>query len=143
VSAPAVGDRVSFSYGIRMADGVVRVAGSVMVAIEPDDPSKHDDLDAQGRLWRYPHELAPIGGRPPADLVATACPHGEPHPSACPECVDTTPVPAEREEPERASGHSFGARWPGQCPGCNLPITPGQSVQRTNRKRYFHERCTP
>lgn len=144
---PDVGEEVSFPVGsgIHRETGTVRVAGHSMFAIEPADPSKvrPHDLDDQGRTWRYEHELGPVGGQPPGDVVATACPHGEPHPSACPECVDTTPVPAQAEEPERSSGYAFGAKWPGQCPGCDLPISPGQSVKRTNRKRYFHEGCTP
>ncbi len=144
---PAIGDRVSFPVGsgIYRATGTVRVSGVSVVGIEPDDFDKvrAHDVDDHGRVWRYHAEVGPVGGQPLDEVVATACPHGEPHPSACPECVDTTPAPAEVEEPERASGYSFGARWPGQCPGCDLPISPGQAVQRTNRKRYFHERCTP
>lgn len=142
-----MGDQVSFPVGsgIYRTTGRVAVVGASMVGIEPADLDRvrPHEVDDHGRVWRYHHEVGPVGGQPEGEAVVTACPHGEPHPSACPECVDTTPVPAPVEEPERASGYAFEARWPGQCPGCDLPISPGQSVKRTSRRRYFHERCTP
>lgn len=143
---PAVGDEVSFPVGsgIYRETGTVVVAGHSMFAIAPSDPSKvrPHDLDDQGRTWRYEHELGPVDGQPPGDRVTTACPHGEPHPSACPECVDAPP-PEQGEPPERATGYAFGAKFPGRCPLCEDPIGVGDSVLRTNRKRYVHERCRP
>jgi hypothetical protein len=121
---PSVGERVSFARGIQMSDGVVRHVGASMFAIEPDDPSQHHDLDREGRVWRYEHELAGLGTRPSGDVVVE-------------------PAPDPLELPETVSDFAFGARFPGTCPGCDLPIVVGQSVRRTSHRRYVHERCTP
>jgi hypothetical protein len=37
----------------------------------------------------------------------------------------------------------FGARHPGHCPGCNLPIHVGQPIARWSDRRYRHDGCTP
>lgn len=48
----------------------------------------------------------------------------------------------ERVEPERIWS-SFDARYDGQCPECNLPISVGQFCVKTTRERVLHRSCMP
>jgi len=36
---------------------------------------------------------------------------------------------------------TFPARFPGDCPSCDLPITEGQTIHRLSNDRYVHAGC--
>lgn len=38
---------------------------------------------------------------------------------------------------------TFEARYAGQCPACNLPITVGQTICRLSDESYVHQDCSP
>ena len=70
------------------------------------------------------------------------CPHGEVHPSACVECMETTAKP--RLSWTRIGG-PFAAVFSGECGGCDDPIEPGDLLQRWDygdeQTRYAHADC--
>jgi len=63
------------------------------------------------------------------------CEHGS-LPTTCPVCLGPAPKPPA---PERL--FSFSARYDGQCPECNLPITPGQMASRWSDEFVRHMGC--
>ena len=78
--------------------------------------------------------------------VIAPCTHGMPTPAACVDCMADGPVASPTVvEPERMDGAPIVSRYSGHCPGCNLPITAGQMIDRTNRGSWRHaeERCAP
>jgi hypothetical protein len=46
----------------------------------------------------------------------------------------------ERQEPERID-FVFDAKFEGQCPECDLPISIGQFCAKTTRSRTVHRKC--
>jgi len=64
------------------------------------------------------------------------CRHGL-DPRTCSACLGKPPLGQEPEVAERV----FAAKFPGDCPGCNLPIHVGERIAGTSRGRYLHEGC--
>lgn len=74
----------------------------------------------------------------------TACTHGMPTPASCIDChhdgnLPPTIPPNQVEQVER----TFTARFRSECPGCSMPIIPGQAAARTTADRTFHVGCAP
>lgn len=71
------------------------------------------------------------------------CPHGEPHESACAECLAGPPRRPLRPQrpPEVRPTRPVTARYPGHCSGCNLAIHEGQAVVRVNAGPWVHAYC--
>ena len=69
------------------------------------------------------------------------CPHGYPSPKSCLDCLEDTGLGATPTPPETVT-HLFPARFPGQCPVCDLPIRVGYPIAHTSRDRYIHDTCT-
>lgn len=72
--------------------------------------------------------------------VNEECPHGMEDPAWCTLCTGKGrlggPEPLEVEV-------TFAARFGGDCPGCDLPIYPGQVIGRMSDGSYRHaEGCT-
>ncbi len=63
------------------------------------------------------------------------CKHGL-DPAWCAACKEGP----KRNEPERVD-YTFRAKYEGQCPECDLPITLGQAVAKTTRGRVLHGWC--
>lgn len=75
-------------------------------------------------------------------MTVHPCTHGYPSPSSCITCMDEgnlPPAPVERESVE----YTFDALYSGECPGCSLPIVPGQIIAKTSVGRYLHVGCAP
>lgn len=74
------------------------------------------------------------------------CPHGMPTPASCLECMEEGNLGATPPPPPPKLGPAFTARLEGQCPGCNLPIAPGQrarAVEGRHATYYVHDGCSP
>ena len=71
----------------------------------------------------------------------------DPQPSWCAECMETTPPkPLPAPEPWTMEGGAFVAGYPGDCPGCDLPIQTGALIRRwvrDDQTRYTHTTCRP
>lgn len=66
------------------------------------------------------------------------------------ECIhelDTRWCAACKEGPKKLESerrdYIFNARYEGQCPECDLPITVGQRLMMTTRHRVIHSQCLP
>lgn len=71
------------------------------------------------------------------------CPHGMPTPGSCVECMADGNLTPPQPKAVIPDGDPFTARFGGECPDCNLPITAGQMIIRWSDGRYRHTRCTP
>lgn len=69
------------------------------------------------------------------------CPHGMPKPSTCLTCMEDGPVAPPTAKVRPTPVATFTARFDGQCPGCNLPITPGQVIHCLSDMAYVHQGC--
>ena len=69
------------------------------------------------------------------------CPH-DGDPFSCPPCLRAR-RPDLVETPAPTVERSFVARFTGDCPGCNLPITVGQFCDRWTDGRTRHLGCLP
>lgn len=63
-------------------------------------------------------------------------------PSECALCSGAAAKLAD-EQQAAAVERTFAARWPGQCPACNLPITVGQMIRWQPGLQVIHEECAP
>lgn len=68
------------------------------------------------------------------------CDHGMPTPASCIDCMDEGNIAPVRREPVTVEAR-FPARFPGQCPGCNLAIHEGEQIVRMSDDTYRHGRC--
>ena len=74
-------------------------------------------------------------------MTIASCAHGMPSPASCVTCIEDGPVaPPTRSEPVTVVA-TFRARFDGQCPGCNLPIVPGQIAHILSDERRVHQGC--
>jgi hypothetical protein len=64
------------------------------------------------------------------------CLHGMEDPAWCSICKHGP----EKAQPEKID-YAFDARYDGECPECDLPITIGQHCVRTTQGRTLHRRC--
>ena len=48
-----------------------------------------------------------------------------------------------KREAEAVRWVTFFARWPGHCPGCNLPIVEGQMIAWHQGAAAHHDGCQP
>lgn len=79
----------------------------------------------------------------PSSTERTPCAHGMPSKGACVECMYDEGLGGEPVEPLTLIGSPFPAQFPGDCPGCNLPIYKGEPIARRSDDRYVHEGCAP
>lgn len=56
-----------------------------------------------------------------------SCPHGEPHPSACIECIEGPPAPVKAKR--WPSTYEQTATFDSQCPICGKAITEGMTIR--------------
>lgn len=74
--------------------------------------------------------------------MADLCPHGD-ITAACVDCL--TGRPPERPNPPPARpevvSRPFPARFPSQCPACNLGIHEGQLIVRMSNDIHQHQKC--
>lgn len=70
-----------------------------------------------------------------------SCPHGEPDPRCCLDCIETTGHGGDPVEAEVADSPPISARFPGHCPLCNLEVIAGAKVVHTTRDRWVHLSC--
>lgn len=75
-------------------------------------------------------------------MTATDCPHGEPSPACCLDCIAERPAgPDPAATVEARDGRPFPARLPGACGPCGRWIVEGEPIVRTTAGRYVHDAC--
>lgn len=74
----------------------------------------------------------------------TDCPHGMPTPASCMPCMEEGNMPpVVVADPDHIVA-TFYAKYDGECPGCGLSISVGQTVHKLEPSgRYVHEGCQP
>lgn len=70
------------------------------------------------------------------------CIHGM-DPAWCSVCLKGPATYSFKEPTVLPEGPAFPARFPGDCPGCNLPVVEGQIIRKWSDERYRHQGCTP
>lgn len=72
------------------------------------------------------------------DIAHRECIHGLGPIAACVLCNGRA-----KREAEAVRWVTFFARWPGHCPGCNLPIMEGQTIAWRQGAAAHHDGCQP
>lgn len=75
-------------------------------------------------------------------MSESECIHGLGPVSACTVC-NGRQARETAAEASRAGWHTFPARYPSQCPGCNLPIREGDLIRWREGERAHHPGCEP
>lgn len=60
-----------------------------------------------------------------------SCPHGQPAPSCCLDCLEGVPAERARPAPAPASGPAHVARFDSTCPRCPARIEVGEPIWPT------------
>ncbi len=73
------------------------------------------------------------------------CPHGEPDPSCCLDCLDGPPPPrpagARRPAAARSGSGYVVAQYDGWCPGCDEEVVVGEKIVEFEPGRWGHLAC--
>jgi len=69
------------------------------------------------------------------------CIHGLGPVSACTICNGRAQREAEAEQAAKGKVRYMPARYPGYCPGCNLPIHEGQMIAWVSDHPTVHKKC--
>lgn len=71
------------------------------------------------------------------------CPHGEPSPACCLDCLDGPPPPSARPAPRaRVAGAGYVvAQFEGWCPECDREVAVGEKIVEAEPGRWGHLTC--
>lgn len=70
--------------------------------------------------------------------MITDCSHGMPDPKSCFECMEDGPVAPPTKPTVPTLVATFNATYPGDCPGCLVPIRVGDRIGSWTDGRYRH-----